>query len=253
LSAKGRRLGDGAIRRIANTAVGAVVTYVCYVLVLPTILRLIGLYELAAAIDWAGVIYVHPDINYPAIYTFMLILGVAALLAINWGAIAAATRAYRKRNTRIWNWSAVDAIAYIALDTAIGTGLNDHDRINRAIDAFNEFARRGRITVAGRRPGSADIRPIPRRRWRSGQLDFDSIADASRGTGGRMVAARGDNNTVLYEGLMVDKRQLFAAWPRGERPSQPAPKPRPAIAAPKVAAEDHLVHEPKKMFRRPAE
>ena len=223
------RHGDMRIaRRVANTIVGALVAYAGYVLLLPMLLRLFGSYDAAAAIDWHGVIVVDPDINYSAIYTLVLMFGVAALLAINWDQVVALVRRYRETHTRVWSWSAVDAIAFIALDTTVGTGLNDRDRILRAIDAFNEFARRGRIAVAGRKPGSADVRPIPRRAWREARLDFDSIADARQGTGGKMVRGGGDTAEVLYEGLLVDKRQLFAAWPRAQRGAPQIERRRPA-------------------------
>jgi len=223
------RYGDIRIaRRIANTLFGALVAYAGYVLLLPMLLRLLGWHDVAAAVDWHGIVVVDPDINYPAIYTLVLMFGIAALLAINWDQAISMVRLYRESHTRVWSWSAVDAIAFIALDTTVGTGLNDRDRILRAIDAFNEFARRGRIAVAGRKPGSAEVRPIPRRIWRDARLDFDSIADARRGTGGKMVRGGSDTAEVLYEGLLVDKRQLFAAWPRAQRGAPRIERRRPA-------------------------
>lgn len=178
----------------------------------PSLLRSVGAYGPAADLEWFMSVYHHPDINWSALYAWAFLLSIGYLAATNCGVAVDYYRQRRRSRFYHWNMSAADAVVEIAFKSHLCNGASSEDSILKALDVFEQLAKDGQLKTAGRRPGTTRLEPISRRMWRDVRLARKSLGNGGEG---RLVRRDAGKDQVVYEGVMIDSRQIDVLWPKG--------------------------------------
>jgi hypothetical protein len=160
------------------------------------------------------------EFNWPFIYDWMALGGIAALLIIYWDALS---EAYIKRqrkieyNKRQWNMPVVDAINWVATASYFGKSLNS-GAYTRAAAAIAEYIKSGKLEAAGIRLGEFNQKPIPKEERSTHRL-ICSYYRSNSYTNTEAQKARdaylGDPGgaKAIWSGLLVDRRQVEELFP----------------------------------------
>lgn len=149
-------------------------------------------------------------INWGAIYFDSFIIASFLLVAINWDWLAAIWLSKRQEKHRTWDEALTRAADHIALRSNTANSFKESTRFDEGVQMIEDFARAGKITIAGRVPESGLLKTVTRKMWAVATLEFRTT---NRNLVDIWLAARDNPKTVLMRGLMVDYSQIHSEIP----------------------------------------
>jgi hypothetical protein len=200
-------------RAAGNVVAGSTAIFSLIGLIGPEILRAAHLVHDAEALRELMTLARELQISWGAVYLYLFLLSVIALLAINSAAIRRTVLKFQKSRQRKWDLNGPAALDYIATLSHFSTALSQGDRYYRAMTALHEAAQKGKIRVAGLAKDSELLAPIPRKVWIVAKLTFKELSDR-RGSVEKITKLDLSlDGKVEYKDLFVDKEELQKVWP----------------------------------------
>jgi hypothetical protein len=180
------------------------------------ILHALGFVDQAQDLASAMKLISNLPINWTGFYILVLILSVCFILVYNGGIILTVLLFILENRRRDWNMTAQEIIEYIGRWSYLSKSFERDHVFELSSQALQYACRDGRLKIAGRRPGDAQLTRLGRKERRSliFRVEGHKVGGVLRAPTSLAIYNR-DNPNDRYDSVFADRAEVEAIWPRG--------------------------------------